>query len=386
MSYDRYSGSGPNEGGGAGVAPMVGARGFAAGAYYETAAGACPGVATGFEATVVAVVDDLRDAKNILLSAYQDFIGPGYEIAFSTTRPLLEITDGGVNPLGIFSGNRWVDDSQHYVLLVLTGGYDGADRFLELNGVEIFRVAMAGYTPSPLLPLRMGAGAVGAGSPAGNSVIIGAAYKGDGVLTADERAAVMRGVLVDGDLPNSSYTSRWSFAAEAVGAAPAALVDQIGAADMTLVGALTVVETGYAGRPAVGMDSSLATASEPGFMSTTQAERLATLWATRNVTLQGTNVGVAPVVVGAVYLTAATVIAAASRAYMGTGGAGIATLQLRRTSDGVLEPGLTWVSAAALGDVALAGAVTVSSSEWYTIELLGDAAPTVSSAYGIQFS
>lgn len=264
----RIGGLGGVGGGGGAGGAMKGASGFSGANYYSTAAGACPGVATGFEATVVAVVTDLRDVKNILLSAYQDFIGPGYELAFNTTRPLLEITDGAVNPLGIFSGIRWVDDSQHYVLLVLSGGYDNKDRFLKLNGVEIFRAAMVGYTPSPLLPLRMGAGAVGAGSPASNSIIVGAAYKGDGVLSDEESAAVMRAILVGGDLPNSSYTSRWSFAAEASGAAaPAVLADQIGAADMTLAGALTVVETRYAGRPAIGMDSSLATTSESGFMS-----------------------------------------------------------------------------------------------------------------------
>lgn len=103
-----------------------------------------------------------------------------------------------------------------------------------------------------------------------------------------------------------------------------------------------------------------------------------------NYSFQASNTGTAPLVIGAVYLTAAQVIAATSHALLGTGGGGTATMQLRRQGTGVLLAGASWSVVGALANVALAGAVVVAATDWYTIELLGSAADTVSLAYGLQ--
>jgi hypothetical protein len=95
-------------------------------------------------------------------------------------------------------------------------------------------------------------------------------------------------------------------------------------------------------------------------------------------------VGVAPLVIGAVYLALNSVYGVASRALIGTTAGGTATLQLRRQTTGVLLPGASWAVTGALADVVSGAPFTVTATDWYTIELLGDAGPTISLAYGLR--
>ncbi len=82
--------------------------------------------------------------------------------------------------------------------------------------------------------------------------------------------------------------------------------------------------------------------------------------------------GTTPVAYGAVYLEAAQVVQARSRALVGAIGGGIATVQVRRQSTGALVAGFTWSTAAALNSQVLAGAVTIAASDWYVFEVVSD--------------
>jgi hypothetical protein len=269
--------------GSGGSAPFRGARGWSITDYFETAAAACPGSAAGFEVTCVAIVEDLRDVTNILLSAWDsEFVGPGYQLFFDTIRADLKIksTSGAVLQQGI--GNRWIDDYQGYVLVVLSGGYNAATNswFLRLSDIELFDASLGGgFTFVPATgPLRMGTGSYAPTNlPATNSIVVAAAYKGGGVLSAAERREVMQSVLANKDLPDVSFTNRWSFATAPLGAGYVSpLVDQIGAANMTVTGSVEIVDVDQVGRPTMGTGLTTATISEGGFMTTTQVASLTT--------------------------------------------------------------------------------------------------------------
>ncbi|MGL4255620.1 MAG: hypothetical protein ACRCSL_04745 [Microbacterium sp.] len=95
--------------------------------------------------------------------------------------------------------------------------------------------------------------------------------------------------------------------------------------------------------------------------------------------------GTAAVVAGAVYLHVGMVLRTSSRALLGTLAGGTATVRLRRQSTGVLLAGASWSSTGVgLADAALAADVTVADTDWYTIELVGDAPATEALAYGLR--
>lgn len=93
--------------------------------------------------------------------------------------------------------------------------------------------------------------------------------------------------------------------------------------------------------------------------------------------------GTSPLAIGAVYLTSNWVLSVNSRALIGTAAGGTATLQLRRQGTGILLSGASWAVTGGLADISLGGTVTVAATDWYTIELLGGAGPTVALAYGL---
>lgn len=103
----------------------------------------------------------------------------------------------------------------------------------------------------------------------------------------------------------------------------------------------------------------------------------------KDVSLDGVQTGTSPLVVGAVYLANGVTYGVSSLALIGTVAGGTATLQLRRQTTGVLLSGASWAVTGALASVALVGPAAVPATDWYTIELLGDAAGTVSLAYGL---
>ena len=108
-----------------------------------------------------------------------------------------------------------------------------------------------------------------------------------------------------------------------------------------------------------------------------------TLEGPQTCALSGSQTGTSALVIGAVYLTSGQVLSTASRALMGTGAGGTATLNLRRQTTAVLLSGASWAVTGAIADVALGSPVTVVNTDWYTIELSGSAGGTVSLAYGL---
>lgn len=103
----------------------------------------------------------------------------------------------------------------------------------------------------------------------------------------------------------------------------------------------------------------------------------------REYALAGSITGTSPLVVGAVYLLSGQVLSTSSRALIGTGAGGTATLQLRRQTTAVLLSGASWAVTGGLASIALGSPVTVANTDWYTIELFGSAGGTVSLAYGL---
>ena len=103
----------------------------------------------------------------------------------------------------------------------------------------------------------------------------------------------------------------------------------------------------------------------------------------REYALAGSITGTSPLVVGAVYLLSGQVLSTSSRALIGTGAGGTATLNLRRQTTAVLLSGASWAVTGAIASVVLGSPVTVSNTDWYTIELSGSAGGTVSLAYGL---
>lgn len=95
--------------------------------------------------------------------------------------------------------------------------------------------------------------------------------------------------------------------------------------------------------------------------------------------------GTAAVILGAVYLQAGMTLTTDSRALVGTTAGGTGTVQLRREGTGALLPGASWASTGAgLSSVALGAAVSVASTDWYTIEMVGDVVGTIPLVYGLR--
>lgn len=90
--------------------------------------------------------------------------------------------------------------------------------------------------------------------------------------------------------------------------------------------------------------------------------------------------GTTPLLVGSVFLPAGT-LQASSSVLMGTGGAGTASLEIRRASLGTLVA--TFTAAAIPAEVTLGSAVALPGAEFYDITIFGDAAPTTAILNGL---
>jgi hypothetical protein len=186
---------------------------------------------------------------------------------------------------------------------------------------------------------------------------------------------------------NVAYTptSGQSFTVDVLGAG-AVSIDVAAASNFTVSGATADLTLGA--RAATITLNETGQTTLTGFTATSLVGALNELKAAggssiKDLVLNATNTGTSPLVIGAVYLTNAVVYGTSSRALIGTSAGGTATLKLRRQSTGVLVTGASWAVTGALADVALGSPITVPATDWYTIELLGDAGGTVSLAYGL---
>lgn len=161
----------------------------------------------------------------------------------------------------------------------------------------------------------------------------------------------------------------------------------------TLVG--TITKTGLIGTQAPGGDIAL---PYTGFYDLELRASLAGVVATIlgvnfvfsagggtliNQALVGDTTGVTPLLVGSVYMPNGT-LQASSEVLLGTGGAGTATLELRRAGLGTLVA--TWTAAAVPAPVSLAAAVPLPGAEFYDLLLYGDAAPTQALLNGLHLT
>jgi hypothetical protein len=230
-----------------------GIRGFSLSNYLERAAGGdLDGNATpGFEIYGVVIVDDINRGALVvsgyIASTAAEFVGPGYHLWFEGTRPKHTITDGSSNFLSNFVQEWLLGVTFKKGLIPISMGFNGTTRFLKLGGQTLFSAAMTGYTPStnPFRVGRPGGSATSGGME--TATLVGLAAKTDGVLSDSEHEEILRTFLAQGDLPDSSFTSRWSFADLSLGAVSSTLEDAIGSNDLTLVGSLSVVDDRYAG-------------------------------------------------------------------------------------------------------------------------------------------
>lgn len=247
------------EGGGSGGGPTFrGLRGFSLSDYLERAVpGDLAGNASpGFEVYAVLNVDELRRGLvtfvNNIVSTAGEFVGPGYRLAVDGSRPIHTITDGGGAYLGNFLQDWLLDTVFKKPLIPISMGFDGSTRFLKLGGLSLFSAAMTGFTPGSN-PFRVGRpGGAATGGALTNATLFALAAKTNGVLSSSEHETILRTFLATGDLPNSGFTSRWSFASLSVGAAPATVPDAIGSNALTLVGSLSVVADKFTGQALVG--------------------------------------------------------------------------------------------------------------------------------------
>jgi len=104
----------------------------------------------------------------------------------------------------------------------------------------------------------------------------------------------------------------------------------------------------------------------------------------RDLAFNDSVTGVTALLVGSVFFRAAATLLTASRAMIGTQAGGTATLRLRRFGTGVLVPGGEWsASGVGLQSVTLGAPVALPAADWYDIELVGDAALTISLVKGL---
>lgn len=235
-----------------------GVRGFSLTNYLERAtAGDLAGNATpGFEIYAILNVDDIRRGllafSSYIASTGNEFVGPGYHLWVEGDRPRHTISDGTGSFLSNFL-QQWILDAVYKKPLIpISLGFNGSTRFLKIAGQSLFSAAMTGYTASAN-PFRVGrpGGSASAGGFS-NGTLFALAAKTDGVLTDSQHEEIFRTFLATGDLPNSAFTSRWSFASLSVGAVPSTVPDAIGSNDLTLVGSLSVVDDKFSGLALVG--------------------------------------------------------------------------------------------------------------------------------------
>lgn len=107
----------------------------------------------------------------------------------------------------------------------------------------------------------------------------------------------------------------------------------------------------------------------------------ASIYARRSIALAATQTGNSPLTIGALYLPKGHLISVGSRALIGTVDGGTVTLRLRsQITAAVLA---IWERAGSLADVTLVTPATAPDTDWYSIEIVGDAESTVSLAFGL---
>lgn len=251
MSYNT---SGPVSGGGGGAEPLIAATGFSSGNVLDSAAGVLNGAAnmTIMSLVRLAQVQD-GGGLQVLLSNGTLFLS-GYELSQSELRPFVSVGDGSGSKVGTGSfppdwspGVAGTPPSFGFIdwkTAILGLRYDATGALsIWCNMIKIREVgATAGYTP--------GVNGMKVGRQVDESAFFQGAVAGiayaDAAFTEAQIRTWMRACMeavdvVPGVLP---WDNLWSFKQMGLAggaAVPGVVNDQIGSADLTLTGALTVV-------------------------------------------------------------------------------------------------------------------------------------------------
>lgn len=227
---------------GLGGAAIRGLSGFSASNYYERAAGsALGGNGTGWEAMTIAILDVTAGLGATMHLAGCDGANAGWWVGAENFRPKFSMRSGA----GGFNENffgYWLRDMSTKLLFVTHISYDGATMRAYVNGELFWSQAITGMAAGTAA-FRLGLQGGAAANPATESTIAGFAFKDDGVLSAAQRMASIVDFLTSGGaIADGAWTSKYEISGEAVGAAPATLSDGIASIDLTLLGALSVID------------------------------------------------------------------------------------------------------------------------------------------------
>jgi hypothetical protein len=228
--------------------PMRGIRDFSNLNFLERPPGsALGGNPVAWEAFAVAILDVTQGfglGTREIMSCVDQFAGPGWMGGVNDLRPIYATTNGGGGRIDNFNGD-WARTATSKQLVFLHTGFDGADAYLFVNADEFSRSATGGFTPATG-PFRIGLNGTTANNAAVNMTILGMAFKSDGVLTDAQRRDTIRDFMLNHEIIDGPWTNKFDFSRLALGAVPATVPDLIGALDLTLNGALTVVTDAHA--------------------------------------------------------------------------------------------------------------------------------------------
>lgn len=257
----------------------------------------------GFETVVIAVVDAVFETglgQRLFINNGAAFSGAGYFAGVDDARPTYSISDGAGTRQSVFFGG-WAAQGNSKLLVMLTVGYTGTQRFFTVNGRDFHRAAMGAFLPNTAQTWRIGAADDGS-SAATNMTIMGVAHKQNGALTVEQRLEVLTTFLRTGSIPDSVFTSRFAFDSLPLGplAAASSVEDVIGSEDLTVVGSnISVVNEMFTG-PAI-------------LASPTPAQSLSTIGSTMTGRLiLAATTGVSVTVSGEEYVLSSTATTAAT--------------------------------------------------------------------------
>lgn len=266
---------------------VKGFRGFSTSSYWSIpiAGTDLSGSTAGFELVCAAIPNRIlgeTSTYRVLAGNTYEFFGDGFEVGFNGTRPRYNVQGGG-SRFENFTPNWQTSNPVSKPLLLLSFAWDGSSRILKSGGYTISTAAMATFDPNTVLPFVIGKNAQNAVNSADDCTIVSVAFKSDGTLDVHEWEEILRYFGENGDLPDSSFTSRWSAADLPTGSAPATLPDKIGTNHLTLSGTLEVVRDGYFTVPGfVGWASTASELSTDAFADISSGNVQTALEAVRN--------------------------------------------------------------------------------------------------------
>lgn len=230
--------------------PVKGFRGFSTSSYWSTpiAGTNLSGSNAGFEVVVAAIPNRILGAttfpRALVSNMYLNW-GEGYELGFTDVRPSYTSNDASLTRGQNYTPNWHTSNPIAKPLLLLSFAWDGSTRYLKIGGRTIQSAAQATFGFNTVLPFVIGKNAQSADRGATDCTIVSVAFKANGILQDEEWNEILRTFAETGDLPNSSFTSRWSASDLPTGSAPSTLPDKIGTNNLTLSGTIEVVRDGH---------------------------------------------------------------------------------------------------------------------------------------------